>query len=70
MNSWRDLCVHFGISVSLEQAEAMDTLEARGFAFCVHFGTDNAVKLLDGMDCAVENGTLYEWLAIYMGEKR
>lgn len=42
-------------------------LESRGFMWCAHFGTQNAQDLLEGMNEAMEDGLLYEWLRRYMG---
>lgn len=64
---WRILCAHLSISVTDEQAHAMDQLEDRGMTFCGNFGYSNAVDLLAGMDKAAEDGTLYEWLRVHMG---
>lgn len=65
--TWRETCRSIDLTVTVEQAHAIDTLEQRGFTFCGNFGTENAIELLAGMDKAAEANRLYEWLRIRMG---
>lgn len=65
--NWREICRSIDLTVTAEQASAMDMLEQRGFGFCKEFGTDNAIELLTAMDAAITGNYLYEWLRIRMG---
>lgn len=65
--NWRETCRDIDLTVTPEQAIAMDTLEWRGFTFCGNFGTENAIELLAGMDVSANGGFLYEWLRVRMG---
>ena len=50
-----------------EAQRAMRELRKRGLMFCGHFGTDNAVDVLAGMDEAISDGKLYEWMRDHLG---
>lgn len=68
MTQARTLCSRLGIEGITEvQYAAMEELEKRGFSFCGHFGYENAIDLLAGMNAAMEDGRLDDYLRIYFG---